>query len=179
MNKLTPDQIKFLAGFAVGGLAIIPLLALRVDANVLDSLSRWSASYGGSVQAQDATPIPVPQNTPPVGNTGSQATITPCAAPPPSMASVSNEEMPTSLGKSPASESPKPFVPKDLRAKILLNTRPGNRMRSLIARVGYPNRFDNATSTDFYSTEDGEIAVVSDRGSDTVVSISLLSPTNQ
>ncbi|KAM3102086.1 hypothetical protein ACKFKH_32345 [Phormidesmis sp. 146-20] len=168
---MTNAQIKFMLGFVLGGLPIIPLLSVRADASFLDAVSRWSASYGNSVEAQE-TPLPVPQNIPPVGRSDGSAII-PCAAPPPTMASA--DQMPTSLGNQPAPKPAKPTY-RDRRATILMNTAPGNRMRSLLGRVGYPNRFDDATSTDFYMTEDGEIAVVSDRATDTVASISLLSP---
>ncbi|KAM3094192.1 hypothetical protein ACKFKF_27985 [Phormidesmis sp. 146-12] len=170
---MTNSQIKFMLGFIAGGLLATPAIVMRVNASFLDAVSRWSASYGNSAEAQEQ-PLPVPQNTPPVGR-GDGSAITPCAAPPPTMASSAPDEMPTALGRNQPAQTAV-FVPKDLRAKILLNTRPGNRMKSLIDRVGYPNRFDDATSTDFYMTEDGEIAVVSDRATDTVASISLLSP---
>ncbi|KAM3099542.1 hypothetical protein ACKFKG_03125 [Phormidesmis sp. 146-35] len=174
---MTNSQIKFMLGFIAGGLLATPAIVMRVNASFLDSLSRWSASYGNSAEAQEVeeTPLPVPQNTPPVGRSNGSS-IEPCAAPLPTMASVpTSEEMPTSLGNQPARRPAKPTY-RDRRATILMNTAPGNRMRSLIGRVGYPDRFDDATSTDFYMTDDGEIAVVSDRATDTVASISLLSP---
>ncbi|KAM3112884.1 hypothetical protein [Phormidesmis sp. 146-33] len=172
--NLTNSQIKFMLGFIAGGLLATPMIVMRVNASFLDAVSRWSASYGNSAEAQEQ-PLPVPQNTPPVGR-GDGSAITPCAAPPPTMASVPiSEEMPTALGRNQPPQTAV-FVPKDIRAKILLNTRPGNRMKGLIDRVGYPDRFDSEASTDFYMTEDGEIAVVSDRATDTVASISLLSP---
>jgi hypothetical protein len=170
-KQLTPNQIKFLIGFVSGGCAIVPLLAFRVDASLLDAISNWSASYGGSVQAQDATPIPVPQDTPPIGRDHGTS-IAPCAAPPPTMASTP-DEMPTSPGRDQPIPSSAPVRRRyqDMKTKILMNTLPGNKMRSLISRVGYPHHFDKAAMIDYYTTHDGTIAVKSDRESDRVVSI--------
>ena len=115
-------------------------------------------------------PLPVPQDTPPIGRS-EPASIAPCAAPPPTMAAVPvPDEMPTSLGKvQPTVNASIPVGYRDMKTKILMNTAPGNKMRSLLNRVVYPDRFDD--QLDYYQTDDGTIAVRSDRASDRVASI--------
>jgi hypothetical protein len=159
MKKLTPNQTKFLIGFLSGSCAAIPLIVLRVDASFMDAISKWSASYGGSIQRE---PLPVPQDSPPVGRGSSNGfpaakLFAPCAAPPPAESAV-----PTYVSVAPSRSY------RDMKAKILMNTAPGNRMRSLLSRVGYPDRFDS--ELDYWQTEDGEISMKRD-DNDRVVSI--------
>jgi hypothetical protein len=117
----------------------------------MDAISQWSASYGGSIQRE---PLPVPQDSPPVGR---GSAVAPCAAPP-----LAESAVPTYVSVAPSRSY------RDMKAKILMNIAPGNRMRSLLSRVGYPDRFDDRL--DYWSTEDGEISVERD-DNDRVVSI--------
>lgn len=185
MRKFTSYQIRFLIGFVSGSCAIVPLLVLRVDASMLDVISRWSAAqYGIKADAQEE-PLPVPQNTlPPVGR-GSGSSIPPCAAPPPTMASVPiSEETRSSLEqfhppRDEDSEPPSSPVPiktggyKERRTKILMGTASGNLTASLVKRVGLADEQIDAV-TSYYYTEDGTISLITNELGDRVVSIQLV-----
>ena len=196
MKKFTSYQVQFIIGFISGSCAIVPLLILRADASLIDAISNWSAAqYGIKPSEAQEEPLPVPQSSPPVGRSDGSS-IAPCAAPPPTMSSVPSVPPPTVAAvpieesrpsleqfhpprdEEPAQKpSPTPYASvapvqqgyKDYRTKILMGIAPGNKMRSLISRVDYPDRFDS--EFDYYETGDGVIAVKSDRESDRVVSI--------
>jgi hypothetical protein len=137
-----------------------PARAWELGGWITDSINGAYASLNGTSQAQ--TPLPVPQQEPPIGNSTS---IQPCFSPPsPPAPSIAASSSPVATSN-PVAASSDQF--KDRKAKILMNTAMGNRITSVYSRLDSPDSTDG--NNDFYSTSDGLIRVTHD--DDRVVSI--------
>jgi hypothetical protein len=136
-----------------------PARAWELGSWVTDSINGAYSALSGTSQAQ--TPLPIPQQQAPIGNSNS---IEPCFSPPsppaPSIA-ASSSRVAASPGQTVQDNL------KDRKAKILMNVAMGNRIGSIYSRVHSPDSTNG--NEDFYSTSDGLIRVTHD--GDRVVSI--------
>ena len=156
--KKSQQLLYFATGTLAGALIWNPppVKAWELGSWVADTINgAYNALSTGKGQAQ--TPLPVPQMQLPIGNSGNSASSQPCAAPP-TMAAAPEEV--------PASSAIKYY--KDPKARVLMNTAPGNQMKSLINRVHQPDRYDGTYT--YWQTDDGLIAVQSDAATDRFVS---------
>lgn len=159
------NKTQLLASLAIGNLcgAVIwnpPAGAWDLATWFSDSVNEiHDALAPGRGEAQ--TPLPVPQNQPPIGNSSSAQ---PCLAPPPMLVATDqgvNPAPPMAEQTRTVPNRPQALRQyKDPKAKILMNIAPGNKMSSLLNRVSYPDRFDS--NGNYWDTEDGTIAVNND-----------------
>jgi hypothetical protein len=151
-------NIQLLAYLMIGNLAgaILynpPARAWELGGWITDSINGAYASISGTSQAQ--TPLPIPQQQPPIGNSDSMQPCFSAPSPPAPPIAASSSPVATS---NPVAASSDQF--KDRKAKILMNTAMGNRITSVYSRLHSPDSTDGLN--DFYSTSDGLIKVTHD-----------------
>lgn len=123
-----PQFKLFLLGYGTLLVVLSPFLNLpaAISFSMDDFLNAPRNLVNQAASGNNSTPLPVPDQNPPIGN---NAAIAPCAAPP--SAAVAQAPSPVS----------QPSPPVDRRVATLTNLRPGQTLKGLNDKIGYPDDF--------------------------------------